>query len=53
MGDVTQYTDEQAQDAVGAMVDTTIVYNDVTPSLSRAALAGAITASAGSNTTSL
>lgn len=53
VGDVTQYTDEQAQDAVGAMVDTTIVYNDVTPSLSRAALAGAITASAGSNTTSL
>jgi len=47
------YTDEQAQDAVGAMVDASLVYNDATPSLSRAALTGAITASAGSNTTSL
>lgn len=53
VGDVTQYTDELAQDAVGAMVDTTLVYNDATPSLSRAALTGAITASAGSNTTAL
>lgn len=52
-GDVTQYTDEMAQDAVGAMVDTTLVYTDTTPLLSRAALTGAITASAGSNTTSL
>jgi len=53
VGDVTQYTDELAQDAVGAMVDSTLVYNDATPSLIRAALTGAITASAGSNTTSL
>ena len=53
VGDVTQYTDEMAQDAVGAMVDTTLVYTDATPLLSRAALTGAITASAGSNTTSL
>jgi hypothetical protein len=52
-GDVTQYTDEMAQDAVGAMVDSTIIYTDATPLLSRAALTGAITASAGSNTTSL
>ena len=47
------YTDEQAQDAIGAMVDTTIEYTDGTPLLSRAALTGAITASAGSNTTAL
>lgn len=53
VGDVTQYTDENAQDAVGAMVDTTLVYTDATPLLSRAALTGAVTASAGSNTTSL
>jgi hypothetical protein len=44
---------ESAQDAVGAMVDATIVYNDVTPSLGRAALTGAITAAAGSNATAL
>jgi hypothetical protein len=53
VGDITQYTDELAQDAIGAMVDTSLVYNDATPLLSRAALTGAITASAGSNTTSL
>ncbi len=53
VGDITQYTDELAQDAIGAMVDTTLVYNDATPLLSRAALTGAITASAGSNSTSL
>ncbi len=44
---------EAAQDAVGAMVDTTLVYTDGTPLLSRAALTGAITASAGSNATAL
>jgi len=53
VGDVTQYTDEQAQDAVGAMVDTSLTYDDATPRLSRSALTGAITASAGSNTTAL
>ena len=53
VGDVTQYTDELAQDAVGAMVDTTLVYTDLTPLLSRAALTGDITASAGSNTTAI
>jgi hypothetical protein len=52
-GDITQYTDELAQDAIGAMVDTTLVYTDGTPLLSRAALTGAITASAGSNATVL
>jgi hypothetical protein len=44
---------EAAQDAVGGMVDTSLVYNDVTPTLQRAALTGAVTASAGSNTTAL
>jgi hypothetical protein len=50
---VTQYTDELAQDAIGAMVDTSLTYVDGTPLLQRAALTGAITASAGSNTTAL
>lgn len=53
VGDVTQYTNEDAQDAVGLMVDSTLVYVDATPLLTRAALTGAITASQGSNTTSL
>lgn len=53
VGDITQYTDELAQDAVGAMIDTSLVYVDATPLLTRAALTGAITASQGSNTTAL
>lgn len=44
---------EGAQDAVGAMVDTTLVYTDSTPLLSRAALTGDVTASAGSNATTI
>jgi hypothetical protein len=47
------YSDEQAQDAVGAMVDSTLVYTDGTPLLSRAALTGDVTASAGSNSLTL
>lgn len=47
------FTDERAQDAIGAMVDATLVYADATPRLQRAALTGAITAAAGSNTTAL
>src|SRR6185503_7331133 len=46
-------TDEEAQDAVGAMVDGTLVYTDATPLLSRAALTGEVTASAGSNATTV
>jgi hypothetical protein len=53
VGDITQYTDEMAQDATGAMVGTSLTYNDAAPSLVRAALTGAITAPADSNTTSL
>jgi hypothetical protein len=37
VGDITQYTDELAQDAVGAMVDASLVYVDGTPSLGVAA----------------
>jgi hypothetical protein len=47
------YTDEEAQDAVGAMVDTTLEYVDATPLLRRAALTGVVTASAGSNDTTI
>jgi hypothetical protein len=47
------FTNERAQDAVGAMVDATIVYVDATPLLTRAALTGAITAAQGSNATVL
>lgn len=53
VGNVTQYTDEMAQDAVGIMVDASLVYNDLTPSLQRAALTGAITVPIGSNATAL
>ncbi len=53
VGDITQYTDELAQDAVGGMVDGTLIYTDITPLLSRAALTGDISASAGSNSTTL
>lgn len=47
------FTTEDAQDAVGAMVDATLVYTDATPLLSRAALTGDVTASAGSNATTI
>jgi hypothetical protein len=50
---ITQYTDEQAQDATGAMVDGTLIYVDGTPLLTRAALTGDVTASQGSNTTTI
>jgi hypothetical protein len=44
---------EASQDATGSMVDTSLVYVDATPLLTRAALTGAITAPQGSNATSL
>ncbi len=40
---------EAAQDAIGAMVDASLIYSDATPSLARAALTGDVTAPAGSN----
>lgn len=53
VGDVTQYTDELAQDAIGAMVDASLVYVDATPLLTRAALTGDVTAAQGSNATTV
>lgn len=53
VGDVTQYTDEMAQDAVGAMVDASLTYVDATPLLQRAALTGDVTAAAGANATTI
>jgi hypothetical protein len=53
VGDVTQYTDEMAQDAIGTMIDSSLTYVDGTPLLQRAALTGHITAGAGSNATVL
>lgn len=50
---ITQYNDEQAQDAIGAMIDGSLVYVDGTPLLTRAALTGDVTASQGSNATTL
>lgn len=47
------YSDEQAQDAVGGMVDSSLVYVDGTPLLQRAALTGNVTAAAGSNATTI
>lgn len=49
----SSYTDEQAQDAIGAMIDGSLVYVDGTPLLTRAALNGDVNASQGSNTTSI
>ena len=45
--------DEAAQDAIGAMVNTSLVYTDATPSLVRAALTGDVTAPVGSNALTL
>ena len=47
----TQVTDfdEAAQDAIGTMVNPSLVYTDATPSLARAALTGDVTAPVGSN----
>lgn len=47
------YTDEQAQDAIGAMVGPSLIYVDGTPLLARAALTGDITAAQDSNATTL
>ena len=49
----TSYTNEDAQDAVGAMIDTSLVYVDGTPLLTRAALTGDVTATQGSNATTI
>jgi hypothetical protein len=48
-----EFTTEDAQDAVGAMVDSTLVYVDGTPLLTRAALTGDVTAAQASNSTTI
>lgn len=47
------FINERAQDAVGAMVDATLVYVDGTPLLTRAALTGDVTAPQASNVTTI
>jgi len=49
---ITDFT-EAAQDAIGAMVDTTLVYTDGTPLLSRAEINGAVIVLGGSNSSVL
>lgn len=53
VGDVTQYTDEQAQDAVGLLVGAGLTYNDTTGAVGRAALTGDVTAGADGNATTI
>lgn len=53
VGDVTQYTDELAQDAVGTMTGTSLKYDDAGATLQRAALTGDVTASQDSNATTI
>lgn len=50
---ITQYTDEMAQDATGAMIGPSLVYVDATPLLARAALTGDVTAAQDSNATTI
>ena len=50
---ITPFTVEAAQDALGAMVDSSLVYVDATPLLTRAALTGDVTATQGSNATTI
>lgn len=47
------FTDERAQDAVGGMVDSTLVYVDATPVLKRAPITGDVSVPDGSNTATL
>lgn len=47
------FTDERAQDAIGAMVGASLIYVDGTPLLARAALTGDVTAAQDSNVTTL
>jgi hypothetical protein len=49
---VSDFT-EAAQDAIGAMVNSTLVYADATPSLGRAAITGDVTIAAGSNASTI
>lgn len=49
----TNYTDEKAQDAIGAMVNATLEYDDATPYLRRAAITGDISIPATSNASTI
>lgn len=50
--DITDFT-EATQDATGAMVDATLVYDDATPRLKRAPITGDISIPDGSNTAAI
>jgi hypothetical protein len=52
-GTALYFTDERAQDAIGAMVDATLVYVDGTPLLTRGAITGDISIPQASNTATL
>ena len=52
-GDVTQYTDEMARDAVGNGFDSTLVYNDGSDSFGRAAITNDVSIPLGSNVATL
>ena len=52
-GSALYFTDERAQDAVGAMVGASLIYVDGTPLLARAALTGDVTAAQDSNATTI
>src|SRR5690606_14762023 len=47
------FTDEAAQDAVGGIVDSTLVYVDSTPVLKRAPITGDVVIADGSNTAAI
>lgn len=47
------FTTERAQDSVGAAFNSTLVYDDATNSMGRAAITGDITIAAGSNTAAI
>jgi hypothetical protein len=49
----TSYTDEQAQDAVGSILNTTLVYDDDAPSIGRATISGDVSVLAGSNVSTI
>ena len=53
LASLANYTTEQAQDAVGAMVGVSIIYDDTSNTLQRAALTGDVTSPLNSNATTI
>ena len=49
----SSYTDEQAQDAIGLIFNTTLSYDDATPTIGRAAITGDVGVPAGSNVSTI